>query len=177
MPPRRENATVPRDRRIPPERRETVRATTEFKWPARMGDVTLSPRLGSYQQHAAQSRPAAVVADNAEPEKGSTQVSPMSFHYAPEAVYLGGEEYHISPQVSQDMLSYKFKYSPDASLPDLAELPPNELVLPQIHELAGPTPPHILPQEMEGSLALSPPPRRLQRSPTPMLTSKFSSRR
>lgn len=175
MPPRRDHAAVPRDRRIPPERRETVRATTEFRWPARMGDVALSPKLESY--HHSQTRPATAVTENAEPEKETTQVSPTSFHFAPEPVYLGSGEYHISPQGSQTMLAHKFKYGPDASLPDLAELPPNEVVPQQIHELEGPAPPLILPQEMEGSLVMPPPSRRLQTAPPPTLTSKFSSRR
>lgn len=181
MPPRQDHAAVTRDRRIPSERRETVRATTEFKWPPRISEVTLSsPRLENYQH--VRTRPttgASVVPEISEPqpEKESAWGSPTSFHFAPEAVYLGGDEYHISPRVSQDMHSHKFKYGPDASLPDLAELPPNEVVPPQIHELPGPTPPLILPQEMEGSLALPRPPPRLQMSPSPTPTSRFSSRR
>lgn len=169
MPSRREQAAVPpQQRRIPRERRETVRATTEFKWPPRMGDVMLSPRLANYHQYA-QTRP---MADDTS-EKEAALVSPTSFHFAPEPVYLE-QEYHISPQVSQDMLSHKFKYGPGASLPDLAELPPNELVLEQVHELAGPTPPLIFPQELEGSPDVPQLPR-LPRSTTP--TSRFSSRR
>lgn len=168
VPQRRDLSTMPPRRNLaamPPGRRETVRATTEFKWPPRMGDADLSPRLAQFQH--AQTRPM----PDTTPEKEAALGSPTSFHFGPEPVYLE-QNYHISPQVSQVTLSHKYKYGQDASLPDLAELPPNELVPQQVHELAGPTPPVLaLPQELEGS----PDTPRSARSPTP--TSRFSSRR
>ncbi|CAN8102222.1 unnamed protein product [Discula destructiva] len=208
MAPRRELAAVPRDRRIPPERRETIKATTEFKWPPRMSEVTLSPSPSPspsprptvvnhhhhHQHHQQQhhhhhhhhqyehttpmadttTRDGAVITEAA-------LASPTSFNFAPEPVLFLEHEYHISPQVSQDMLSHKYKYGPPApapaseSLPELAELPPNELVPREVHELAGPTPPVVFPQELEGSPRESPLSPRLARSPTP--TSRFSPRR
>lgn len=170
MPQRRDLSTMAPRRDLaamPPGRRETVRATTEFRWPPRMGDAALSPRLAQFQHAPQQTSP--MMPDTA-PEKEGTLASPTTYQFAPEPVYLE-QDYHISPQVSQVTLAQKFMYGQDAPMPELAELPPNELVPQQVHELAGPTPPLNFAHELEGS----PDTPRSPRSPTP--TSRFSSRR
>lgn len=170
MPQRRDLSTMPPRRDLaamPPGRRETVRATTEFKWPPRIGDAALPPKLAQFQPpHTTSS-----MSDMTTPEKEAALGSPTSFHFAPEPVYRERDEYHISPQVSSVMLSHEYKRGQDAALPDLAELPPNELVPQQVHELAGPTPPITYSHELDGS----PDTLRSTRSPTP--TSRFSTRR
>lgn len=175
MPEQREYATVPRERRIPPERRETVRARTEYRWPARMGEAVLSPRPGEHAHTQPSETTGGYQTTLNSPEKEAALASPTSFQFPPEPVYLE-QEYHISPQVSQDMLSHKYKFGPDASLPDLAELPPNEVVPEQVHELPGLIPPMVYPQELDGSADTLVSPR-YTISPTPTLTSRFSSRR
>lgn len=169
MPQRRDLSTMPPRRDLaamPPGRRETVRATTEFKWPPRIGDAALPPRLAQFEQ----TQHTTHLPDMTTPEKEAALASPTSFHFAPEPVYRE-QEYHISPQVSQVMLSQEYKRGQEAPLPELAELPPNELVPQQVHELAGPEPPLTFHHELEGS----PDTPRSPRSPTP--TSRFSSRR
>ncbi|KAJ4416762.1 hypothetical protein N0V82_006573 [Gnomoniopsis sp. IMI 355080] len=171
MPQRRDLSTLPPRRDLaamPPGRRETVRATTEFKWPPRIGDAALPPKLAQFQ-HTHTPPPAPISDESA--EKEAALGSPTSFHFPPEPVYRE-QEYHISPQVSSVMLSQEYKRGQEAAaLPDLAELPPNELVPQQVHELAGPTPTLTFHHELEGS----PDTLRSTRSPTP--TSRFSSRR
>lgn len=152
---------MPMPREAPPRRIETIRATTEFKWPPRIGDAT--PRMTHLQQ--------APIG----PEKEVMVSSPtsMSFH-SPSTTTLPphqNPEYHISPQPftyseCQRREQLKHKY-PAQGLhqTEPAELPHHEI--PELssqhpHELPAATPALIPPQELEGSI--SPETPRLPRS-------------
>ncbi|KAF3767069.1 hypothetical protein M406DRAFT_355458 [Cryphonectria parasitica EP155] len=172
---------TPRLVEVVPERRQTIRATTEFKWPARISDV--APTSSVTQLHQ-QIQPV--------PEKEVLVSTPTSFlsPRTPSPLHMMHHnhhqpDYHISPQVyscqqcrqdgqieqfeqqlqqqkqqkarqrqyQQPVPQKKQKY-PTGSQQEPAELPPNDLseLYPLPQELPAGTPPLIFPQELEGTL-------------------------
>lgn len=179
--PRRiERFEKPRQLEVVPERRQTIRATTEFKWPPRIGDGPASSVTTLATLHP-QMQPV--------PEKEVFVSTPTSFRSpaSPSPTlplhreYQNGEHdhsgYHTSPetfncrQCQQERHEYhqrlhqkkKLEYA-RGSEQEPAELPPNDLSdlssLPQ--ELPAATPPLVFRHELEGTFTPTMP------SPTPI---------
>lgn len=172
-PPESPRLPTPRLVEIAPERRQTIRATTEFKWPARIADIAdaATPSMTHLEPQRAQtSQPM--------PEKEVFVTTPTSFHSprTPSPFLIQScrhrqndpQDYHISPlptechqcQREKDREQYKQllqhqdkipKY-PTGSQEEPAELPPNNLsdLQPMPQELPAAMPPIVFAQELEG---------------------------
>lgn len=145
-----------------PHRSETIRATTEFQWPARVGET--STRLAQLRHSQ----------ENPEKEVYLSSTTSFPKPSTPMSVYQKSE-YHISPQPfpselyklhEQRQSDLKLK-NPDPSMyqPELAELPPNQMPEPfhgQPQELPAPTPPPFVAHELECKLRSGTPVERTQ---------------
>ncbi|PSS05315.1 hypothetical protein BD289DRAFT_419996 [Coniella lustricola] len=164
---------TPRLVEIAPERRQTIRATTEFKWPARIADVADVARPSV--RHLS---PPPAKASQPMPEKEVFVTTPRSFHSprSPSPFLVQRchhqrqpepQDYHISPlptecqQCEQEKDQEHHKRLPQqqdkkptyptGSREEPAELPPNDLshLRPLPQELPAAMPPIVFAQELE----------------------------
>lgn len=132
-----------------PHRSETIRATTEFQWPSRLGEVSAQPQNP-------QEKPEKEVCSNSttsfpKPATPASVHQKSNYHISPKS--FASEPYKLHEQQQHEL---KLKHSGlSIYQPELAELPPHqmsELYHREAQELPVPSPPPVLAHELEGNL-------------------------